>query len=261
MATADVMTTMPIPGLHRPFTAEDMKKSTITYNENPRIDSEFGMNSDNNHVKGLLDIILSHDQHGKFGIHRVHRHDKIPNDTVRLESNLGIVPGKWNRATPTESLDLNNMYPVVIKYFPGTKELVPYELGEGPSTVVMTAKVDAFVKDFTGYLAEHNLSERFALEVVDPAKAGQPVECNAELEVVDVGTVVLPASMMVSKDFTIATGWFGLIQPADGEGDEPPAGTYYLKTDHGTHRVISKTNSMTAEGLIAELASQGHIKV
>jgi len=259
MATVDVMTVMLIPGLHRPFTADDMTKSTITYNENPRIDAD--MNVDMIHVKALLGIVDRHDQHGKFGFHLVHRHDPIPDGTVRLESSLVVVPGKWNRATPTKSLDLNNMHPVVIKYFPGKEELIPYELAEGPSPVAMTAKVDAFVKDFTGYLAEHNLSEKFALEVVDPAKAGQPVGCNAELEVVDVGTVVLPVSMMVSKDFTIATGWPSLLQPADGEGDDPPAGTYYLKTDHGTHKVIPKANSMTAEGLIAELVSQGHIKV
>ena len=64
------------------------------------------------------------------------------------------------------------MHPIIIKYFPGKEELVPYKLAKGLSLIVISAKVDAFVKDFTGYLAEHNLSEKFALEVVDPAKAG-----------------------------------------------------------------------------------------
>jgi hypothetical protein len=219
------------------------------------------MNSDKNHVKGLLDIVERHGQRGIFGFHRVHRHDIIPNDTVRLESDLGIVPGKWNRATPTESLDLSNIHPVVMKFFPEQEELVPYELAEGPSPVTMTAEVDEFVKDFTGYLIKHNLSEHFALEVIDPAKAGQPVECKAELEVVDVGTVVLPMSMMVSKDSIVATGWPSPLQPTDGEGDDPPPGTTYAKKVTGTHQVFTNNQVDAAEKLVDELVRQNIIKV
>jgi hypothetical protein len=70
------------------------------------------------HVKQLLEIIARHDQVGRFSVHLAHQHDPIPNDTVRLESNLDIMPGKWNMAASIDSLDLSNIHPVVLKFLP-----------------------------------------------------------------------------------------------------------------------------------------------
>ncbi|KAH7308299.1 hypothetical protein BKA65DRAFT_576516 [Rhexocercosporidium sp. MPI-PUGE-AT-0058] len=117
----------------------------------------------------------------------------------------------------------------------------------------MTAKVDEFVKNFTCYLAKHNLSEHFALKVVDPAKASRLVKCKAEVEVVDIGTVVLPKSIMVSKDSIVATGWPSPLQPTDSEGDDPPARTTYAKKVTGTHQVFTNDEVDTAEKLVDEL--------
>ena len=52
------------------------------------------MNVDIDHVKDLVEIIARHGRLGKFSFHLVHKHDPIANNTVRLESDLGVVPGK-----------------------------------------------------------------------------------------------------------------------------------------------------------------------
>ncbi|KAF2175645.1 hypothetical protein K469DRAFT_609952 [Zopfia rhizophila CBS 207.26] len=200
------MIAMPIPGLDRPLTKDNMNESTTTYNSLLRIQSE--MHVDMDHVKVLVEIISRHDQLGRFGFHLVHRHDPIANDMVRLESDLGIVPGKWNKATSIDSLDLCNIHGVIFKFVSEQNRLVPFEFGEGPSPVSASDVNDKFVQEFTGYLTKNNLTNMFALEVVHPAEGDQPNECTAEVEVDKLGTIILPKYMVNAKEF-LPTGWPG----------------------------------------------------
>ncbi|OAF56826.2 hypothetical protein VC83_06979 [Pseudogymnoascus destructans] len=105
------------------------------------------MHVDADHVKELVEIITRHGQLGKFGFHLLHRHDPIASDTIRLESDLRVVPGKWNKATSTESLDLSNIHPLVIKFVPDQNRFVPFEFGEGPSPVSSSDVDDKFGLD------------------------------------------------------------------------------------------------------------------
>lgn len=92
MTTVNIMTASTIPGLQRSFTKEDLKESTIIYNGLPRIQSE--MCIDMNHVRELVGLITRHGQLGNFSFHLVHQHDPIARDTIRLESDIGIIRGK-----------------------------------------------------------------------------------------------------------------------------------------------------------------------
>ncbi|KAI1288517.1 hypothetical protein F5Y03DRAFT_404801 [Xylaria venustula] len=245
MATADVMTAVALPGLHQPFTMDGMKESTIAYNGLPRIQSE--MHVDMYHVKKLLEIITRHGQLGKFSVHMAHQHDPIPNDTVRLESDLRVMPGKWNKATSIDSLDLSNIHSVY----------VAFEFGEGPSPVSASDVDDKFLQEFTSYLTKNNLTEMLVLEVVHPAEGGQPNECTAEVEVDKLGTVVLPKSMVNAKEF-LPTGWANLPQPGDSD---PPAGQTWAKKVDESHKVFINKPIRTPGELVDELGCQGVIKV
>lgn len=254
MATADVITAIPIPGLHRPLTKDDMKESITTYNGLPRIQSE--MYVDMVHVKELVEIIARQGQLGKFSFHLVHRHDLIANDMVRLESDLGVVPGKWNKATPIDSLDLSNIHGVVFKFVPEQNRLIPFEFSEGQSPVSVGDVDDKFIKEFTDYLIRNNLPDTFALEIVHPAEGG-PHECTAEVEVDKFGTIVLPKSMVNAKDF-LPTGWPGPLQASDSE---PPAGQSWAKKVDESHKVFINKPIGNAGELVHELVRQAVIKV
>lgn len=79
---------------------------------------------------------------------------QFANNTVRLESDLECFPGKWNKATLINSLDLTNIYPIVIKFLPELNRFVPFEFGEVPSPVSASDVDDDFVKEFVGYLVQ-----------------------------------------------------------------------------------------------------------
>lgn len=215
------------------------------------------MHVDTCHIKGLIEIIIRHQQLKKFSFHLVHRHDSIANNTVRLESDLECLPGKWNKATLIDSLDLTKIYPVVIKFLPELNRLVPFEFGEGPSPVSATDVNGDFIQEFIGYLIQHNLSNVIALEVVHPVEEHQNIECTAEIEVDKLGTVVLPQSMVKALEF-IPTGWPGPLQPSEGD---PPAGQSWAPRVNESHKVFINKPIITAKELMDELVCQGVIMV
>jgi hypothetical protein len=170
---------------------------------------------------------------------------------------LECLPGKWNKATLIDSLDLTKIYPVVIKFLPELNRLVPFEFGEGPSPVSATDVNGDFIQEFIGYLIQHNLSNVIALEVVHPVEEHQNIECTAEIEVDKLGTVVLPQSMVKALEF-IPTGWPGPLQPSEGD---PPAGQSWAPRVNESHKVFINKPIITAKELMDELVCQGVIMV
>lgn len=240
-----------IPGLHQPFTKADVKEATTRYNNLPRIHPE--MDVDLNHVKELVNIIVQHNQVGIFGFHLVHRHDPIANGTIRLESDLGVIPGKWNKPTLIDSLDLSNMHGNIFQFDPEQAQLLPIEFGDGPPPITAADIPTEFISDFTAYLAKNSLTNIFALEIVHPVDGSR--QCTAEIEVDGLGTVVLPKSMVRAKGF-LPTGWPGQHQPSDGD---PPAGQSWAKKVDESHKVFINKDIGTAGELVDELTLMGVI--
>jgi hypothetical protein len=179
-----------------------------------------------------------------LGIHRLHKHDNIPGEQVKLETKLKTKPGKWVKPTPIDSLDLSNTYPVVFKFVfepvTGKLHLDPYEFGEGPSPV-SPCDVDGnnCIKEAADYVIRNNLLDVIALEVLDPVEDAKPMECTAEFELGKYGTIVLPKSMMNGGNM-IPTGWPNTSQPFDPDG-EPDPGTHWAEAKVGdkvTHKVF-----------------------
>lgn len=212
------------------------------------------------HVKGLLEIIVRHDQIGRFGVHLIHRHDRIANDSVRVESRIGLVPGKWNKAATIDSLDLTNIHGVVFKFVPDRNRFVPFEFCQGASPISARDVDNQFVQDFASYLTKNHLVDTFSLEFVDPADKGQPEECMAEIEVDNLGTVVLPRSAVNAKEF-LPTGWpSAAVPPLPLNDSEPPPGQTWAKGVDESHKVFINKTIEGAADLVDELRHQGVLK-
>jgi hypothetical protein len=211
------------------------------------------MNVDMTHVKDLFNIIVRHGQVGRFGFHLVHRHDPIANDTIRLESDLGVIPGKWNKPTLIDSLDLGNVHGIIFKFDPEQAQLLPMEFGHGPPPITVADVPTEFVSEFAAYLAKNSLANVFALEVVHPVEGSR--QCTAEIEVDGLGTIVLPKSMVHAKGF-LPTGWPDHHQPSDGD---PPAGQTWAKKVDESHKVFINKDIGTAGELVDELTLMGVI--
>ncbi|KAK1656976.1 hypothetical protein BDP55DRAFT_53783 [Colletotrichum godetiae] len=252
MAMADVMTRPVCPGLLQPLTEDDLKDSTLLYNSLPRIHSD--MQVDVFHVTKLLEIIKKHNNHGKLGLHLLHKHDDIANGTIRLESDLGVVPGTWNRAAQIDSIDIGGIHPVTFRNIPQKNRLVPFEFAKGPPLITLSEQDNDFLVELSSYLDMHSLSDKLALEVTPYGADSQRQECTAEIEVDGVGTVVLPRSMVNSEDF-LPTGWFTLIQ--NGDSDNPPAGQSWAKVVNGSHKVFTNKSVGTPAELVNELSGAG----
>ena len=160
-------------------------------------------------------------------------------------------------AVSIDSLDLNNIHPVVLKFVPEKNRLVAFEFGEGPSPVAATDVGDKFIEEITGYLTKNDLTDLFVLEIVHPAEGVQRNECTAEVEVDRLGTVVLPKSRVNAKEF-LPTGWLGPLQPGDSD---PPAGQTWAKKVDESHKVFINKPIGSARELVDELVRQGVIKV
>jgi len=268
MAATAVMAVQPIPGVHTPLSVDHMNKSNTTYNGLPRISSDMHVSQD--HIKNLLAIFVKHGLREKIGIHRLHKHDDILEEQVKLETKLTTKPGKWIKSVSINSLDLDNIHPVVFKFVFKLVaggiclRLDPYEFREGPSPVsVCDLDDNKCIEEVADYITRNNLANVIALEFLDSVKdVQQPQEPTAEVEVGKYGTIVLPKSMMIGGKL-IPTGWPDINQPYDPEG-EPPPGEHWneAKKPDGaiTHKV--HVNSVKNETeLLEELVRQGIIEV
>ncbi len=228
-----------------------------------------------------------------FGIHLVHRHDPLHDDTVRLEcDDPGIEGASWTRATPIKDVNLNDIHATTFKLVQGNLVPVEFAMGPSPSTVNTGVAQDilvAFLAKIASSLAEYDVGERLALEVTDVAKRhARGLHSGAEIEVhwgnssaAESFTVVLPLTVRACGFRKInpltPTGWDALSypkSPGDGPNDPdpdpdpeaPPAGVHYepvvTGSKKGSHRV--NTNSVgapTADKVRLELANMGFIAV
>lgn len=226
------------------------------------------MHVDQDHIKNLLAIFTKHGLREKFGIHLLHKHDDIPKEQVKVETKLKTQPGKWTKPIPIDSLDLQNVHPVVLKFILESVagelrlHLDPYEFGEGPSPVSLCDVNDnSCIKEVADYITKNNLVDAIALEFLDSVKDVQARESTAEVEVGKYGTILLPKSR-INNGKLIPTSWPNISQPFDPDG-QPDPGTHWVEAkvkDKVTHKVfVDQIKDET--DLLDELAHQGIIRV
>ncbi|KAL8739643.1 MAG: hypothetical protein Q9190_007572 [Brigantiaea leucoxantha] len=174
MATATVATaTHPwkiaaIPGIGRPLKEKDLVLGSTTYNSLAPIEKQVRLQgSHTKYVKDVLDIIIiKHDMGDLFGVHSLHRHDAVPEMTIRLEATApGIASMNWTRATPIndELLAQDKIHATFFKVQGNT--LVPFEFAEGPSPLKDQDISPQLLIDVAKYLSENDLTDLIAIEV------------------------------------------------------------------------------------------------
>ncbi|KAF3405662.1 hypothetical protein F1880_010343 [Penicillium rolfsii] len=212
---------------------------------------------DKAHVWALLNIIKRLGLEETFRVHRIHRHDIIPEGTVKMEQSLGIMDGKWNRAIRVQDLDFGNLHATVFKFVEG--QAVAYEFAEGASPLPSTVKalVDDLTKEFSLYLGIHGLSNHIALEHGD--FSDKEVEPLTEIDFDGVGTIALP-QCQVSSGAKIVTSW--IVPPVNHFPDNPPPGQTWAPMVNESHKVFqnnlgNRPKVTTPEQVMEELFCQG----
>ncbi|KXJ89676.1 hypothetical protein Micbo1qcDRAFT_212099 [Microdochium bolleyi] len=270
----DVFHPATIPGLGLSLKQQDLDLASLAYNALPAIEEQARLQG-SKHVRALLRIIDSHDMGNVFGIHSLHRHDKVPEKTIRLEADVPGVPNmKWNRATAIDKALLtgDNMHATFFKV--EGDSLVAFEFAEGASPLNGKDVPCQFIADMVRYLTEHTLTNVIAIEVGDYSKVrGTDTVASGELEVVwgptqERFTVVVPLDHIVEGAVNpVLTGWNvkdGTLENVDAD---PPAGQVWAEAVVGTkktHKVfINKSHGdegdVTPELLQKALVDMGVI--
>ncbi|KAK4134013.1 hypothetical protein BT67DRAFT_434172 [Trichocladium antarcticum] len=225
-----------------------------------------------NHIKALLAIITKYDMGNIFAVHSLHRHDAVPERTIRLQTDVSGIDGmKWSRATPiTDELLAQDQIHATFFKVQGTT-LEPLEFAMGPSPLKGHHVPPQFIVDMVEYLTAHDLAGLVAIEVGEFTKTGASRGANrtSELEVVwgaiEKLTVVLPFHRMVEEASNpIPTGWNAQDYDAEAEPDTPPAGEHWNEAKKSDGRVTHKVHvdsvaPITPELLNAALIGQGFV--
>ncbi|CAK7224152.1 hypothetical protein SCUCBS95973_005422 [Sporothrix curviconia] len=235
------------------------------------------------HVKALLGLIAQHDVGHLIGIYSIHRHERLPSDTVRLETHdLGIEGGSWTRAAAIDGIDLKGIHANLFKLTQNA--LVPLELAAGPSFVEVgtgpAANVSAaFLLAAAEYLAKNRLENVLGLEVKKlNEKDAQGCKFMDELEIQwgdkpgsECFAVLLAHEARAKGDRIIGpltpTGWYATGGGAPADPDPVQPGTHYEKVVVGpkkeTHKVIvnrsSSSVTVTPALVLGELVKMGLI--
>ncbi|KAI5920904.1 hypothetical protein F4810DRAFT_702683 [Camillea tinctor] len=236
MATADIVKLVTMPSIHQPLTKDDLMGATEI-----------------RHINNILNSIITHDLSEKFQVHLLHRHDLVENGTIKVESDLEGLPGKWNKPTQIDSLDLGNVHGVMYRPDTDKSRFAPVKFAHGPLPISWNGVVASFLGEVAEYFMKNNLADSLALEIAQPVKPGQPRECTAELEVGDYGTVTLPQSMVVAKE-SLPTGWSTISGLGDSE--EPPPGQTWSKMVNEAHKIFINKPIGGAQELVDELVGQ-----
>ncbi|KAK3402310.1 hypothetical protein B0T20DRAFT_136587 [Sordaria brevicollis] len=226
MATLVAQPASALPSLDQALSTHDFSKSRQLYNTLPE-DCDQPAICDS-HIQNLASLFVRHNAHHVLGIHLIHGHFTIPEDTVLLGTNINFseeaakgakgVKGRWIRITPTSSLTPLSTGAAIhghIFVFTGQddKQLCAYEYQQGPLPD-LSAVGAGFLDDFIEYLVANELTGLIGLQVLDPdcppsEKTTSTSSSSSMYELIlgDEGTVMLEADGIKNCKPTRVTGW------------------------------------------------------
>ena len=216
-----------------------------------------------------------------FRIHSLHRHTKLPANTIRLETDAGKTGYTWANATSIDRVDLGRIHPTFFKLHEG--RWVAFEFVEGPLPIAAEAITEDLLNQVAVYMVDNGLGDVLALEL------GQFAKCRAkkdlattEIEVQwgDGGepfTICVPVKDLADaggkehhyQQRQVPTGWNVPVRdgggPRDSSPDKPAPGTHWngsTKADGTkTHKVhVDSTEPVTPELAVRELVRMGHLR-
>jgi hypothetical protein len=201
-----------------------------------------------------LSIIRRYELESTFQVHLIHRHDRIEQGLLRVESDLKTISGSWTKPIAIEHLNLHEIHGTVFMLLPD-KRFISYEFCEGPPPVSL-ANIDIrFLGELATYLLDHELTNLVGLEV----RHGKQAMGMVEFETNGGGTVLLPESQAVYGRLDRATAWtLGKKKGPTEPGGTPDPGTHWAETTTEKHKVFMDGVEPKNEGeLVAGLVAEG----
>lgn len=200
-----------------------------------------------------MGLIRRYNLESTFQVHLIHRHDKIGQNQLRVESGLKTISGSWTKPIAIECLNLHEIHGNVFMLLPD-KRFISYEFCEGPPPASL-ANIDInFLRELATYLWSNQLTNLVGLEV----HHGRQAMGMVEFEMNGGGTVLLPESKVTYGRLDRATGWtLGKSKgPTEPDG-QPQPGTHWAVTTKNTHKVFvdgvePKSEDDLVTGLVAE---------
>ncbi|KAI1318810.1 hypothetical protein F5Y16DRAFT_406210 [Xylariaceae sp. FL0255] len=185
-----------VPGLNKPLKEHDLEESRNIYNGLPD-DSQQPEILDL-HIRDLATLFVRNHAHKIFGVHLIHGHFALPQNTALLGTNSDTPCGRWARATEIRAIDLSNVHGHVFVLTDQTFHPYEYQAGPPPD---LSRVGDTFFQELADYLRANNLSSLIGLQVIDHNSA-------AMLELVlPRGTVMWEVSNLIGCVPTRQTGW------------------------------------------------------
>ncbi|KAM3435361.1 hypothetical protein MY4824_004942 [Beauveria thailandica] len=264
--------TATIPGIGRALREKDLIMGSTTYNGLVPIERQVelqGSHADD--IKALLAIIDKYGMGGLFGVHSLHRHDAVPDKTIRLESGAPGIDGmSWTRATAITS-DLLAPDKIHANFFKVQgSAIIPFEFSKGPSPLNEQTIPPQFIFDIAKYLSEHDLTDLIAIEVKDfTKKSNGDDRRTSELDIVwgtaETLTLILPFNRMIEKVTNpVPTGWSMQYCNPEADPSQPGPGEHWNQATKSngsvTHKVhVDSAEPISAELLYASLVEQGYV--
>ncbi|KAB5513550.1 hypothetical protein GE09DRAFT_980663 [Coniochaeta sp. 2T2.1] len=151
--------------------------------------------------KAIGEIVARHGLLEYIGIHLMHSHFDLPEDTVLVGTNHDGY--RWARATKLDDLDVDNIHGHIFALT--SRGFHPYEYQTGPLPNLRAVNVGAFLEEFSGYLKMNNFETLVGLEIIDPAHRKEQMW---ELVLHDsMGTFMAGISQLLGCSSTRETGW------------------------------------------------------
>ncbi|KAL8898816.1 MAG: hypothetical protein Q9207_006515 [Kuettlingeria erythrocarpa] len=208
-------------------------------------------------LQSLAELFARYNAQDAFGVHLVHGHFQIDEDTIMLGVDLGTDSlGYWTQPTKSADIDKDNVHGHI--YVLSSKNhFVAYEYRGGPATDSCKHVHPSFFQQLAQYLHSNNLAGVLGLQVLDN-QAASPGEM-LEFILGEQGTAMLRAQDVNHGGIYRNTGWSfrqdeeGIISVSGGES--------HALTVKGTHQVFTSGKPLpTIEAVQNVLRKEGIIR-
>ncbi|KAL5346624.1 hypothetical protein ACLOAV_008331 [Pseudogymnoascus australis] len=213
-------TMKPVPGLETALQTEDLKESCRIYNT--LRDASKQQDILDQHIHNLAALFVKHGAEGILGIHLVHSHFSLPENTAMLGANYETPYSRWTRPIPIHTVDLSNVHGHIFVF--SDHGFHPYEYQYGPRPDLSRVNSN-FLADLAGYLKENKLSNLIGLQVIDQTQASM-----IEL-VLPHATIMLKVSDVRGCKSSRQTGW--MFKTENGEPQVCQATETHGETGNG----------------------------
>lgn len=180
------------------------------------------------HIVNLAALFVRHNAQNVLGIHLIHGHFEIPENTVMVGTNFGNPALRWTQTTEIDQINPRTIHGHI---FALTGDgLCPYELQQGPLPDLSEVG-QGFLAEFLEYLVKNNLQNIIGLQVL-----GCMDQSMSEL-ILDQATVMLETSVVKNAIPYRVTGW--RFESANGSPRVCSANETHAGLTSGNHKVFN----------------------